>query len=632
MKKCYLLLFLSANFFTLFSSAQTFTPISVSGFNQDVIAESGNSSLTTTTVSIDGSTVSNKVMYTNAFRIANGFGGGGIADNGVITGGGATYQMAPYTGNNCFLIPRNQNQNITLQTPGSYTSLRLLALSTEGTSLVNVTVFFTDGTSFAALTNYSVGDWFGGTANLVTQGFGRCTRSTPTGGADAYPNDPRLYYLPFNLGCANAQKIIQRINVANVTTAGNNAPFPNTAIFAVSGVAYTPVSGTVAVTNASCSGNGSATVTASGLAPLSISYNTTPVQTGTTATNLAAGNYTATITDGNGCTTALNFTVALTNNLALSTRTDTTICAGGSFVPNLQGNGASYSWSPAAGVSNPAILNPTLSPTANTTYTLTATLGSCTKTSSFTVTVTNLTLSTRADTSICTGGSFTTSLQSNGTSFVWTPTNGISNAAILNPTFSPSTTTTYTLTARLGACSKTSSFKVTVSPGVTVNAGPDQTILQGQSVQLQGSGTSGTYLFSPSAGLSSTSILNPTATPTVTTTYTLRITTAQGCTGTDDVIINVVPYCVKPLNAFSPNGDGINDTWFITDGNCLKLAEVMVYNRYGSKVFESKNYQNDWNGTYQGKPLPDGTYYYVINYTLLNNQLVPVKGDVTILR
>jgi hypothetical protein len=91
-------------------SAQTFTPITVTGFNHDVIAEAGTSSLTTTSICIDGPTVSNKVMYTNTFKTLNAFGGGGLPDNGTIVNATAgTYQMAPYTGNNALLLQRTQS-------------------------------------------------------------------------------------------------------------------------------------------------------------------------------------------------------------------------------------------------------------------------------------------------------------------------------------------------------------------------------------------------------------------------------------------------------------------------------------------------------------------------------------------
>jgi gliding motility-associated-like protein len=87
------------------------------------------------------------------------------------------------------------------------------------------------------------------------------------------------------------------------------------------------------------------------------------------------------------------------------------------------------------------------------------------------------------------------------------------------------------------------------------------------------------------------------------------------------------------MEAFTPNGDGINDLWLITNGqNCLITAHAQVFNRYGSRVFESEDYKNTWNGTYNGKPLPDGTYYYVISFKLLNGTMVFLKGNVTILR
>jgi gliding motility-associated-like protein len=98
------------------------------------------------------------------------------------------------------------------------------------------------------------------------------------------------------------------------------------------------------------------------------------------------------------------------------------------------------------------------------------------------------------------------------------------------------------------------------------------------------------------------------------------------------VVVTVVPYCVKPMEAITPNGDGINDKWLITNGNCLTKAKAQVFNRYGSKVFESNDYKNDWTGTYKGKPLPDATYYFVITYDLINGQRVVAKGNVTIMR
>ena len=613
--------------------SQSYTPVTVTGFNHDVIAESGTSSLTTTTIAMDGVPASNKVMYTNTFRTTNGFGGGGIPDNGLITDAAGSYQLAAYNGSNALLLQRTQTGDLTLATPAKFNSIRVLCLATEGTSLVNVTLTFTDASTASVLTNYSLLDWFNNATNLVVSGIGRCTRATPASGADGFPTNPRMYYMNIPLTCAQKQKTLLKINFTNVTTGGSNAPYPNAVFFAVSGIQNTATAAP-AITNATCASNGSVTLTLNGFVnPTTITWNTTPVQTGITATNLIPGNYQATITDGGGCTTLVPVTIGLTNNLTMTAHADTSICPGASFNANTASNAATYNWSPATGVSNPVIASPVLSPAVTTTYTVTGTTGGCSIVRTFTVTVqTSVTLTVHADTSICSGTSFNANTTSNGTTFTWTPTAGVSNPAIASPVLSPTTTTTYTITAATGACNNSKSFKVTVLPSVTVNAGPGTSIFEGSSVQLQGNGSAGNYLWTPATGLSATNVLNPMATPLVTTTYTLRITNAQGCSNSSNVTIEVIPYCVKPMNAFTPNKDGFYDTWFITNGNCLKRAKVEVFNRYGSKVFESNDYKNDWDGTYKGKPLPDGTYYYVINYNLVNNTSVTKKGSVTILR
>ncbi|MBL7729180.1 MAG: SprB repeat-containing protein, partial [Dinghuibacter sp.] len=456
--------------------AQTYNPVTVTGFNHDVVAETGTSSLTSTTFPLDGVTQSNKVMYTQLFRTNVGFSGGGLPNNGAISNATGNYQMAAFNANNALIVQRGQNADLNLASPAQFSALRILAFSTEGSSLLNIRLFYTDGTSANAVNNYSLGDWFNNNTNLVLSGFGRCTRSTPASGADAFPGNPRMYYIQVNIPCADRQKLVQKINFANATTAGTNAPYPNAVFLGVSGVAYTQNIQT-STTSATCSGNGTATATVTGSSgPYTISWNSSPAQTGPTATNLPAGNYTATVTDAGGCVTTASVTVALQNNLTVSSRNDTAICFGASFSPNLTSNATTFSWQPATGVSNTQILNPVLSPTATTTYTLTATQGPCTATRSFTV---------------------------------------------------------------------------NVAQALSLNAGNDVAIFGGQTAQLNAVGPAGTYLWSPAAGLSATNIPNPVAQPTVTTTYTVRVTTAQGCTTTDDVKVTVIPYCVKVMEAFT---------------------------------------------------------------------------------
>ncbi|MEO8768574.1 MAG: T9SS type B sorting domain-containing protein [Ferruginibacter sp.] len=175
------------------------------------------------------------------------------------------------------------------------------------------------------------------------------------------------------------------------------------------------------------------------------------------------------------------------------------------------------------------------------------------------------------------------------------------------------------------------------SGNVQVNAGTNVTISAGETVQLNGIGDAGTYLWSPSTGLSATNILNPIASPIVTTTYTLTITNDYGCSASDDVNVLVKDIIntgctLEPRIAFTPNGDGINDKWIVWEGSCSISTSVTVIDRYGLLVFQSQQYQNDWQGTYKGKTLPDGTYYFTVEYKLPNGKIIKKRNNVTILR
>jgi gliding motility-associated-like protein len=122
------------------------------------------------------------------------------------------------------------------------------------------------------------------------------------------------------------------------------------------------------------------------------------------------------------------------------------------------------------------------------------------------------------------------------------------------------------------------------------------------------------YAWSPATGLSSTNISNPIANPTRTTTYTVRVTNAQGIS--TDVFVTVVvleDYNITPNNVVSPDGDGVNDFWTIENLSAYPTNGVKIFDKAGRIIFDAKNYQNTWNGQLNGETLHEGTYYYVIN-------------------
>lgn len=158
------------------------------------------------------------------------------------------------------------------------------------------------------------------------------------------------------------------------------------------------------------------------------------------------------------------------------------------------------------------------------------------------------------------------------------------------------------------------------------NAGPDQSIWRGQNTRLQASGGV-RYQWQPAAGLSNSHIASPVARPEETTTYTVTVTTAAGCIYEASVTVTVLRELIIP-NAFSPNGDGVNETWEITNMLSYPTARVEIFNRWGSKIFDTTGYRNDWRGTYQGSPLAVGTYFYVITI----DESRKLTGPVSIIR
>jgi gliding motility-associated-like protein len=146
------------------------------------------------------------------------------------------------------------------------------------------------------------------------------------------------------------------------------------------------------------------------------------------------------------------------------------------------------------------------------------------------------------------------------------------------------------------------------------NAGADLVIAQYDSVQLNASTHPDNlaYLWTPAGSLNNAMIRNPVATPSIATLYTVRVTSVDGCILEDAVMVNI-QFPMHAPNAFSPNGDNINDKWRVTNLEFNPKARVHVYDRYGRLVFLSQGTSAQWDGTNKGKPMPPATYYYIID-------------------
>jgi gliding motility-associated-like protein len=155
-------------------------------------------------------------------------------------------------------------------------------------------------------------------------------------------------------------------------------------------------------------------------------------------------------------------------------------------------------------------------------------------------------------------------------------------------------------------------------------------VAEGATVQLKPAyiATDAHFHWSPGTYLSSDTAAAPFVHPLDDIAYRIDLTAAGGCTTSGNLNVKLVRKPIIP-NAFSPNGDGINDVWHITYLSAYPNCTVDVYNRYGQRVFTSTGYRTDWNGSYNSQPLTVGTYYYVID---LKNGAKPLAGYVVILK
>jgi len=264
-------------------------------------------------------------------------------------------------------------------------------------------------------------------------------------------------------------------------------------------------------------------------------------------------------------------------------------------------------------------------------YYFTATNGTCTRTDSVSVVVSArpmISISPAGGT-ICEGDSLWVSY-SGADNFTWTPaasrvyTSG--NTAALFPT----DTSSFLLRGiNNTGCTDSASVNVNVNKAPVANAGPDRTMLQGNSIQLNGQAGGGRvqYAWWPPYMITGIQSLQPIVSPLTDTSYILQVTSLDGCgTDADTMRVRVFQKLFIP-NAFSPNGDGVNDVWVIGGLESYPGARVSIFNRYGNTLLNSTSFTR-WNGTYQGKPLPAGTYYYLID---VQNGYSPLTGWVQII-
>lgn len=363
-------------------------------------------------------------------------------------------------------------------------------------------------------------------------------------------------------------------------------------------------------------------------------------------TNLCAGSYTGVVTDINGC--SISRTVDILNPLPFSLTaqiTDATCnsATDGAVTTTVNGATPGYTYTWTDGASN-TYTTASLANVLPGTYSLSIVDSQgCPKDTVVTIVGSFTVLADAgADRTLCIDPNSITldgSASVNALLYNWTqlaPTNTIANTVTTSVIPSVGTNTYVLLvTSSVAICFDEDTVLVLVNPLPDVNAGPTQSISMYSSTSLGGSPTSITgssFTWSPSSFLNDANAANPITSTTVNTQYTVFVMNPNtGCVNSSTVDIFIYPD-IKIPNGFSPNSDGRNDSWIIDNIQQFTECTVEVYNRWGELLFVSApGYPKPWDGIYHGKPLPVGTYYYIIDLKHVAYPK-PFTGPLTIFR
>ncbi|MFL5752604.1 MAG: gliding motility-associated C-terminal domain-containing protein [Bacteroidia bacterium] len=351
-------------------------------------------------------------------------------------------------------------------------------------------------------------------------------------------------------------------------------------------------------------------------------------------TALTPGSYTIQVSDANQCvmTSTCQIDSAIGAVPVVSVNSET-ICPGTSAVLNASGAG-SYTWSNTSGLNTNTGSTVTATPLTTTVYTVTGTnANNCSGVATSTVTVSQLPTVSQSKDSICAGENVLLSA-SGATIYQWTPATSLSTANGSSVVAAPNVTTNYNLQTTNGSCVYNQSVTVYVYPSPVANFSglPQAAVPIGTSLDLLNTSlnTSSVH-WQTCDGISSGNNLLNVIFNTPESCCISLIADDNGCADTVTKCIEVYePFSISIPNVFSPNGDKVNDTFYIS-GTGIKSFSCEIYNRWGTKIFEWDGMDGFWDGKTNNAYAPDGTYYYILHYSGPDKKEKSEKGYLTLL-
>lgn len=297
----------------------------------------------------------------------------------------------------------------------------------------------------------------------------------------------------------------------------------------------------------------------------------------------------------------------------------------------------SYSWSPSSALDNAKSANPLFSAFDDSKLILSVkTPAGCNSKDSVSIDVLPADfIFLSNDTAICPGGTARITGVGAGLDSAWWDENSpyMSDRFSLNPEVHPIVSHTYTIYGiDTNQCRDTQYVKVTVKPAATLVLPDTVKIYPGMGYRMNPAGNALQYRWFPPVGLSRADVSDPMAQPKVNTRYFVTATTEAGCSTTDsvDVIVESDSYLDIP-NVFAP-GRGANGLFKVIHLGDAKLVNFSVYNRWGVKMFETKDISQGWDGRYNGEAQPMGVYIYTVEAESASGKKFTRQGNVTLIR
>ncbi len=350
--------------------------------------------------------------------------------------------------------------------------------------------------------------------------------------------------------------------------------------------------------------------------------------------------YKVTATNEHGCRLTDTMRVTSMDYPTLNQTSQVKVCKGAP-VQLFVGDAHSYNWSPALYLSDSATARPVCTPQGSITYHVKASnsLG-CSTNAQVTVDVLDkIDIGITSDTTVCIGDEFhlrtaIINAPDSEVHYRWTPTSFGDNP---NPLITGLTrTTTFTVIAESSTCkADTESVTVRIVNLPDMNVSDAVTTTPGAEIQVWAQSRQNlSYLWSADS-VSCTDCRVTNIYPSKSQFVYVTGTNSNGCKTTDSINIHVVPCDPESIflaNTFTPNADGLNDRFVLHSKALNSLSYFRVFDKWGQMIFETKDLNESWDGTVNGKPAPVGVYVYLLGGECQNGFTVTKSDDITLIR